>query len=123
MTGNLWISGGQGADTMTGGSGVNDYLYSATSDSTSKSMDFITNFHAAVDLLDFTGLGSKFGPVVALAASATTLTGNSIGWQTSGGKTFVYVNTGGNNQALTSSNMMIELQGVVPLSATNFAHL
>ena len=123
MTGNLWIAGGAGADTMTGGSGVNDYLFGSTNDSTAKAMDIITNFHAAVDLLDFTGLGSKFGQIVALAPGATSLIGNSIGWQTSGGNTFVYVNTGGNASALTSVNMTIELQGTVPLANNNFVHL
>jgi Ca2+-binding RTX toxin-like protein len=123
MNGNLWLDGGQGADIMTGGSGVNDYLYSATSDSTSKSMDVITNFHSATDVLDFTGLGQKFGPVVALSASATSLAAGSIGWQTVGGNTFIYVNTGGNSQALSSANMQIELQGSVPLTSNNILHL
>ena len=123
MTGNLWISGGAGADTMTGGSGVNTYMFSATGDSTAKAMDVITNFHAGVDLLDFTGLGAKFGPIVALSSTATSLVGNSIGWQTSGGNTFVYVNTGGNSSALGSANMVIDLVGAVPLASNNFAHL
>jgi hypothetical protein len=123
MTGPLWIEGGQGADTMTGGSGVNDYVYSATADSTPTAMDIITNFHAGLDLLDFTGLGTTFGPVVALAANATSLAAHSIGWQTSGGNTFVYANTGGNSQTLGTSAMKIELQGAVPLTSGNFAHL
>ena len=123
MTGPLYLAGGAGADTMTGGSGVNDYLYSATNDSTAKSMDIVTNFHASLDVMDFSGLGTKFGPVVALAASATSMPGGSIAWQASGGNTFVYVNTGGNSQALTSANMKIELVGSVPLGIGNFVHL
>ena len=123
MTGNLWIVGGAGADTMTGGSGVNDYLFSSTNDSTAKAMDIITNFHASVDQLDFTGLGSKFGQIVALPNGATSLIGNSIGWQASGGNTFVYVNTSANSSALTSASMKIELQGTVPLANNNFVHL
>lgn len=123
MTGKLWISSGQGADVMTGGSGVNDYLYGSANDSTATAMDIITNFHAATDMLDFTGLGGKPLTVGALASTATSVAGNAIGWQTSGGNTFVYVNTGGNSAALASAAMKIELAGVVPLSSSNIAHL
>src|SRR5579872_1187391 len=45
MTSNLWMVGGAGADTMTGGSGANDYIYGAKSESTATAMDLITNFH------------------------------------------------------------------------------
>ncbi len=123
MTSRLWLDGGQGADTMTGGSGANTYLYAATTDSTVSAMDIIANFHAASDLLDFVGLGAKFGTVAALAGSATSIGGNSIGWQASGGNTFIYANTTGNSQALGSASMKIELQGSVPLTFGNFAHL
>ena len=123
MTGNLWLDGGQGADTLTGGSGANAYLYGATNESTVAAMDIVTNFHAAVDLLDFTGLGTRFGAVTALASTATTLAGGSIGWQSSGGNTFVYVNTGGGSVALTAASMKVELLGAVPLTTANFAHL
>jgi hypothetical protein len=58
MTSKLWIASGAGADTMTGGAGVNDYMYGATSESTPPAPDLITNFHAA-DLIDLTGLGSS----------------------------------------------------------------
>src|SRR5262249_26333016 len=56
MTSNLWIDGGAGADTMTGGSGPNDYIYTATSDSTVHAMDLINNFHVATDLIDLRGI-------------------------------------------------------------------
>ena len=123
MTGKLFISSGQGADTMTGGSGPNDYLYGSANDSSQTAMDIITNFHAASDMLDFTGLGGKALSVGALASNATTVAGNTIGWQTSGGNTFVYVNTGGNSAALSAAAMKIELMGTVPLTAGNIAHL
>ena len=123
MTGKLWIEGGQGADRMTGGSGANTYLYGATSDSTAAAMDIVTNFHAAVDMLDFTGLGTKFASIAALAASATTIAGGAIGWQVAGGNTFVYVNTSGNSQNLGSAAMKVELLGNAGLTAGNIAHL
>ena len=123
MTGKLWLDGGQGADTMTGGSGANTYLYSATADSTATAMDIITNFPAAADMLDFTGLGSKFTSVGALATSATSIAGGAIGWQTSGGNMFIYANTSGNSQALTAAAMKIEVLGTVGLTGNNFVHL
>ena len=122
LTGKLYFDGGQGADTMTAGSGVNTFVYAGTSDSTASAMDIIANFHAATDILDFTALGSKFG-VTALASNATTIAGGTIGWQTSGGNTFVYANTGGGSAALASANMKIELLGNVALTGANIAHL
>jgi hypothetical protein len=121
MTGRLWLVGGAGADTMTGGSGVNDYLYGSTGDSTAGAMDIITNFHASADLIDLTGLGQtlkyagkiKFGKLAA----------GSVGWQTSGGNTFVYVNTSGSSESLTATNMKMELQGSISLNSGNIIHL
>ena len=123
MKGALWFDGGQGADTMTGGAGVNTYLYGATTDSTATAMDIITNFHVGVDLIDLTGTGARFATVGALASTATTIGAGAIGWQTSGGNTFVYANTGANSQNLTAAAMKIELVGAAPLSGSSFAHL
>ena len=123
MTGNLWFDGGAGADTMTGGGGVNDYLYGAAADSTPSVMDIITNFKAAVDVIDLTGIGStKLAFAGQLASTATTLSAASIGWQSSGGNTFVYVNTGIKSLSLNSASMKIELQGAVTLADGNLLH-
>ncbi|MDA8251370.1 MAG: Ig-like domain-containing protein, partial [Rhodospirillales bacterium] len=121
MTGPLWIDGGAGADTMTGGSGPNDYLYGATTDSTAKAMDVITNFNTGQDVLDFTGLGRKLAYAGQL--SGTSLQRGAIGWQDSGGNTFVYVNTSNKTESLGSTNMKIELAGSLNLSAGNIRHL
>ena len=122
MTGKLYFDGGTGADVMTGGSGVNVYEYGAASDSTKSAMDIITNFNAARDLIDVTGLGTAFKSVSALSSSATDLAGHSIGWQTSGGNTFVYVNTGGKAEALASTDLKVELQGSGALTGADFLH-
>ena len=131
MSGKLWLAGGAGADVMTGGSGVNDYLYGATTDSTGAATDIITNFHAASDLIDLTGLATSLKS----AGSLPTLTGHgkkvsdqvlpahSVGWQASGGNTFVYVNTSGSSESLASSNMKLELLGSVSLTSSNIMHL
>jgi hypothetical protein len=120
MSGSLWIIGGAGADVMTGGSGANDYLYGAAGESTVSALDIITNFKGSLDMIDLTGLGTALRYVGQLS---NNISGHSIGWQVSGGNTFVYVNTGSPSQKLGATSMKIELQGSVSLSDRNFAHL
>ena len=125
MSGKLWFVGSGGADRMTGGSGVNDYLYAATSDSTASAMDIITNFHAGTDTIDLTGLGSALsfvGSIKAAGKGANILAAHSAGWQASGGNTFVYVNTSGSSESLSGTNMKIELLGSVSLTSSNILH-
>jgi hypothetical protein len=123
MTGPLYFDGGAGADIMTGGGGVNVYEYGGANDSTASAMDIITNFNVATDLIDLTGVINSFSGAAALDPSATQIAAGSIGWQTSGGNTFVYANTTGQAEALTAANMKIELQGSVALTSANFTHL
>jgi hypothetical protein len=125
MSGPLWFIGGAGGDKMTGGSGVNAYLYGTASESTSSNMDIIANFHASVDKIDLRGLGLALNYVGQLTglASKTGLAAHSVGWQTSGGNTFIYANTSGKGEGLVSANMKIELQGVVTLSGADIVHL
>lgn len=120
MTSKLWIVGGAGADTMTGGSGVNDYLYGASSDSTGAATDVITNFHTAADVIDLTGLGTalRYGGRIA----TSSLAADSVAWQVSGGNTFVYVNTGTSAESLSGADMRIQLRGGISLTSGNILH-
>lgn len=118
MTGSLWLDGGAGADTMTGGSGVNDYLYGATSDSTATAMDIITNFQASNDLIDLSGLGVSLSYAGKIHGSS--LGADSVGWQASKGSTSVYVNTSSGSESLSATNMTIGLNGSLSLSSHNF---
>jgi hypothetical protein len=130
MTGAMSATGGAGADKMTGGSGQNSYLFAAVGDSTPFSMDVVTNFHAA-DVLDFRGLGSALaydGNIPAAHGSGKksvqpTVAAHSVGWQQSAGNTFVYVNTSGSSESLTSADMKVELLGSVSLTSSNIMHL
>lgn len=122
MTGRLYFDGGAGADKLTGGAGVNDYEYGAVGDSTATAMDIITNFHVAVDLIDLTGIGTKLKYAGAVSSTGATLAAGSIGFQDSGGNTFVYVNSSGASEKLTAANMKIELSGTVALTSGNFLH-
>lgn len=120
--GKLWIDGGAGADMLTGGSGVNDYIYTAASDSTATAMDVITNFKSGSDLIDLTGLGITL-KVAGTVGKNKSLAAGSIGWQSSNGNTYVYVNTSAGSEAITGTNMNIDLAGSVSLSSSNFVHL
>jgi len=85
-------------------------------------MEIITNFNAAADRIDLTWLGWLFGGAAALTGSATSVAGDTIGWRTSGGDTFVYVNSGDRIEPLTGVSTKIELQGAIALTAANFLH-
>jgi hypothetical protein len=122
MTGSLWITGGAGADTMSGGSGANHYLYGAASDSTNTSTDVVTNFHPSMDVLDLTGLGSSLKYAGELNPKGK-LNAHSVGWQTSGGNTFVYANTSSSSGSAGSTEMKIELLGKITLSSGNILHV
>lgn len=120
MTAALWIIGGQGADTMTGGSGPNSYLYAAASESTAIAMDVITNFNAAKDTIDLRAMGVALG--YAGKVQGSNLAAHSVGWQASGGNTFIYVNASGSAERLTATDMKIELAGQVSLNSGNILH-
>jgi hypothetical protein len=121
MTSKLWFVGGAGADTMTGGSGGNDYLYGAVGDSTASAMDIITNFHAVTDFIDLTGIGTTKLTYVG-NFSGSRLAAHSIGYQVSGGSTQLYVNTTFGSEGLTAINMKISLVGSIALTSTNILH-
>lgn len=123
LTGRVFIEGGLGADTMTGGAGATTYLYALTTDSRAGGMDIVTNFHAATDLIDLTGLGAVLASVGPLATDATSMAASSVGWQLSGGNTFLYVNPTAGSISLSSAAMKIELLGTPGIAAGNIAHL
>lgn len=122
VTGTIYFDGAGGGDVLTGGSGTNMYEFGAASQSTATLMTVINNFVASRDFLDFTGIGTKMVNVVALAANATKIGADSVGWQASGGNTYVYVNTAGGTEALTGANMKIELVGAITLTSSNILH-
>lgn len=121
MTGKLWFVGGAGGDTMTGGSGVNDYVYGAVSDSTPLGLDRITNFHAATDLIDLTGIGGGAITYVGKLAGFT-IAAHSVGWRVADRTTMVLVNTSGVSESVGVTNMKIALLGPQTLTSSNILH-
>jgi hypothetical protein len=119
MSSDVFFDGGAGADKMIGGSGINHFLYGATTDSTSSAMDVIASFSNMTNVIDLTGLGTALNYAGSLG---TSLAADSVGWKVSGRNTYVYVNTSGASEALGGTNMMIDLQGKITLSSTNFLH-
>lgn len=122
MTGNLWFVGGPGADTITGGSGVNSYLYGTVQESSPSSTDVITNFHVNVDRIDLTGIGGTALNFQAAQLVGTSIPADAIAWQQSGANTFIYVNTTAGVLSLKNANMKIELNGGVALTASDVLH-
>ena len=110
MTGNVWFVGGAGADTMTGGSGQNTYLYSTVSDSQQGAgADTITNFQAT-DSINFSGLSGITGVQGLLTSTSTNIAAHSIAWVQSGGKTLVYANTSSTAHSQSgSSSSVVEI--------------
>jgi Ca2+-binding RTX toxin-like protein len=79
----LWIDGGAGADTMTGGTGGTTYLYGGAAESVASAMDVITNFDVTRDLIDLRALGGTLN-VAGQVGTSGKLGGNTIAWQQSG---------------------------------------
>ena len=106
LSGTLYFDCGTGVDMMAGGTGQNVYEFAAGAGrpATGTVQDIITNFKATVDLIDLTWVGARFAGVAALGASATTIGADQVGWQVSGGNTYVYANTGVQPEALTPRN-------------------
>jgi hypothetical protein len=80
MTADVWFIGGPGADTMTGGTGINSYIYAAQSESGSSSMDTITNFRHGFDKIDFSALA----PTNTAVANTNTTNGSFASGNTTG---------------------------------------
>jgi hypothetical protein len=49
-----------------------------------------------------------------------SLTADSIGWESGGGSTAVYVNTSSGSESLSATDMKIGLNGTQSLSSHNF---
>ena len=127
MTGPLVFAGGGGADIMTGGSGPNDYVYGATTDSHGAAYDTIQNFNVAMDTIDLTGIGAAgLGFAGALATGATSIGADQIAYRQtgsgSGAVTALYVNTTTAPEALGSASMTIALSGTIGLTSANVLH-
>jgi hypothetical protein len=130
VTANMWFYGQGGKITMTGGTGVNRYLFGATSDSKQQSgnQDTISNFHTATsDVIDVTAI-SGITSAQGLISGSTQVAPHSIAWiQGTGGQapnTFVYMNNTATAVNQSSAVMEIILSGFTAshLGSGNFSY-
>jgi Ca2+-binding RTX toxin-like protein len=95
------IQGGGAGDWLAGGAGADRFIYSVASDSTTAAPDSIFDFVHGVDKLD---------------VSALHLGASDINWLSSGGSTYVFIDT--NHDA--TNDMLIQLNGTPSVSIGDF---
>ncbi|MEK0085758.1 calcium-binding protein [Benzoatithermus flavus] len=115
--GNDTLDGGVGADTLIGGDGADVFVYQSIKDSPATGGDFIQDFDPSQDQIDLsnvrTGTGQDF---VFIGQTSFTGLGQVAVEYTADGLTHVNVNT----SWAAGSEMVITLQGWVPLGESNF---
>jgi hypothetical protein len=132
MTAKVWFVGGPGADTMTGGGGVDTYLYASAGESRpgAGNFDTINGFVHGTDKIDFLALSLATGVANTNPGSFTSVnttglfsshgTGTGIVVQQVGGAEQVYVDVNHDGNFNTNSDMMIHLNGITNLANTDF---
>jgi Ca2+-binding RTX toxin-like protein len=112
------------ADTITSGSGTNDFVFGSVADSPGSATDIIKDFNVSTDMFDLTGLGTKLNVA---GKVSSTLAADSVGWETVGHgrnvNTYLFVNTSTSAESLNATDMKIDLKGAIALSSTNIVHL
>jgi Ca2+-binding RTX toxin-like protein len=116
------ITGGAGADNLTGGAGNDVFVYTASSESTTGSIDTITDFTSGADKLDLSAiLGNSIGLYMGSAATdnATkllfTASGTSPQAAYNVGDKLLYVDLD-HNGLINSSDLVISLPNVSTLT-------
>jgi hypothetical protein len=133
MTANVWFVGGPGADTMTGGTGINSYAYAAQSESGSSSKDTITNFRHGFDKIDFSALALSNTAVANTPINGSFANGNTTGLfssqdagtgivvQHASGAEQVYVDVNHDGNFTTANDIIIHLNSITAsLTSTDF---
>jgi hypothetical protein len=107
----------------SGGTGVDTYVYYATSDSTVAIHDTITNFGAGSDIINTSAIAG-ITLLQGLITGSTSISAHSIAWIQSGSDTLVYANATAVAEAQGSADMEIVLTGVTASTLTNgdFTH-
>ena len=107
----------------SGGTGVDTYVYNATSDSTVAIHDTITNFGAGSDIINTSAIAG-ITLLQGLITGSTSISAHSIAWIQSGSDTLVYANATAVAEAQGSADMEIVLTGVTASTLTNgdFTH-
>jgi Ca2+-binding RTX toxin-like protein len=122
-SGNNTITGGGGADVLTGGSDIDQFVFNATSDSTVAAKDSINNFVHGTDLIDTLGI-TGITAVQGLISGATQVAPHSIAWIQSGADTIVYFNATGAAENQAAADMAVTLTSITAsvLTGSDFIH-
>jgi Ca2+-binding RTX toxin-like protein len=120
-SGNNILNGLGGADTLTGGQGKDQFVFTALAHSTPSASDLITDFVSGSDILDFSTIDastSKGGnQAFAFGGQNANVVANSVTWFESSGNTIVQADANGD----TTADFQIVLQGTnLNLHVTDF---
>ncbi|MGQ0672536.1 MAG: M10 family metallopeptidase C-terminal domain-containing protein [Hyphomicrobium sp.] len=109
------LTGGAGRDVLTGGDGIDDFIFTAVTDSglTAATRDSITDFLAGTDDIDVSALA---GTYTFIGTDAFTAAGNQIRFQTDGTDTLVQISTDPD----AAAEMSILLVGTITLTSADF---
>jgi Ca2+-binding RTX toxin-like protein len=116
------IIGGAGNDTLTGNGGADIFRYTATTEAPAGSTEVITDFNQGdLDLIDLSAIDASSSAAGNntfnfIGSSAFSGTLGELRYEHSGGNTYIYANTTGNN----STEMRIMLSGIVNLTSSDF---
>ena len=121
------ITGGDGGDNLTGGSGSDTFVFTAITDlhPGAGNFDTINGFTHNTDHLDFatiSGLNSNVEAitVTSLVATPANIAAHTIDIVTTGGNTFIYANSTGASEAIASADMEIHLPSVTGVTSADF---
>lgn len=108
---------------LTGGSGIDQFVFNATSDSTVAAKDSINNFVQGGDLIDTSAIAG-ITAVQGLITGATQIAPHSIAWIQSGADTVLYFNSSGVAENQAAADMAVTLKSITAsvLAAGDFIH-
>jgi hypothetical protein len=119
MTAYVWFVGGISVATMTGGSGINTYLFSAPGESAQSAGDVqtITNFNMAKDIINISAISTVNKVQGLLTSTSTNVSANSIAWVQNGTSTDIFINPTSSSKSQTSSSVMEIVLGTFTATA------
>ena len=121
------IVSGSGADTLTGDTGNDTFVFTAITDSQpgADHFDTINNFTHNSDHIDFAAInglntGAQDIAFNSLAVAPGSIAAHTIDIVTVGGNTVIYANSTGSSESLANADMEIHLTGVTNVASSDF---
>lgn len=111
-----FVRGMNGADVLTGGSGNDVFAFYSWTESSSGTVDVITDYTVGEDRIDISGMTAS---LTYIGTGPFTGIGGQVRWQNSGGNTYVYVDTNGDY----IQDFILQLNGTKTLTSADFLGL